>query len=70
MDPHADADIHSKATLSLLAESGHLMGDVQPGLHCPAYVILMGVGMTEHRQHPVALSGANVPLEPLHNPQH
>ena len=44
-----------KRRLRLLAKPGHLAGDLQPRQHRAAHIVLMGCGVTEHRQQPVAL---------------
>ena len=67
MHPHSDSDLNSEAPLGLLAEPGHLAGDLQPGQNRPTHIVLMSVGVTEPRQQSVALRRADMALKAIHD---
>ncbi len=54
----------------LITEPGHLPRDLQPGLYRAAHIVVVRNRMTEHRQQPITLGGADMPLVPVHDAQH
>ena len=62
MNPHPDADVEPELSPHPAAQRGDGAGDVEPGVHRTVRVVLVGRGMTEHREQPVALGGADVAL--------
>ena len=70
MHPNPDIDVNPEPVLRLFTEPGHLPGDLQPGLHRPPSIILMGSGVTEHCQQPITLGRADMALIAIHNAQH
>ena len=68
--PDPDRDLNPEAALGLLAEPFHRAGDLQPRQHRAPHIILMRLGMTEHRQQPVTLGGPDMPLIAVHDAQH
>jgi hypothetical protein len=70
MHPHPHIDVNPEAALRLLAHPGHLAGDVQRRQHRPAHIVLVRNGVTEHRQQPITLGRADMPLKAIHDRQH
>ena len=70
MYPNPDIDLDRQAALRLTAEAGHLPRDLQTGVHRPAHIVLVGNRVTEDSKQSVTVSGADVPLIPVHRPQY
>ena len=69
---HPDPDINAEteSPLRLITEPQHLPRDLQPGLHRAARIVVTRVRMTEHRQQPITLGGADMPVVSAHDAHH
>jgi hypothetical protein len=70
MYPNPDIDLDREPALRLIAEPGHLPRDLQTGVHRPAHIVLVGNRVTEYSKQSVTVSGADVPLIPVHRAQY
>ncbi len=70
MNPHPGRKLTPDAAAQLFTEAGHLVADFQTRPHGAARIILMGLGVAEYRQQPLALRRADVAAKPVHDVQH
>src|SRR6478735_2214789 len=63
--PDPDVDALTEPVLRLFAEPAHLPCDVQPGPHRAVEVVLVGDGVAEHSEEPIALDRCDVALVAL-----
>ena len=54
MHPDADIDTDTELALRLLRQPGYVAGDLQSRVHSAAHIVLVGIGVTEYRQQPIA----------------
>jgi hypothetical protein len=50
MHPDAHRNLHAEPAPRLLTEMAYFAGDLQSRLHRAAHIVLVGHGVTEHRQ--------------------
>ena len=60
MHPNPDTNAETESALQVITEPRHLPRDLHPGLHRAARIVFTRNRMTEHRQQPITLGGADM----------